>query len=164
MYGTVHLNSNLPVKSLALGSDHAGLDLKNEIGEFLKARGVEVKDFGTFSKDSCDYPDYARQVAEAVASGEFPRGILVCGSGVGVSIVANKVRKIRAALIHDVETAILSRQHNNANVLCLAGRTTGVSEAMSIVEAWLLAEFEGGRHERRVAKIEKPRSGEQGLF
>lgn len=164
MYGTVNVGSKLTIKAVALGSDHAGLDLKNEIAEFLKAKGVEVKDFGTFSKDSCDYPDYARLVAEAVSSGEFPRGILVCGSGVGVSIVANKVRKIRAALIHDVETAILSRQHNNANVLCLAGRTTGVSEAMAIVETWLLAEFEGGRHERRVAKIEKARAGEQGLF
>ena len=165
MYGTVNVGGKLNgVKAVALGSDHAGFDMKTEIAEFLQARGVEVKDFGTFSKDSCDYPDYARLVAEAVSGGEFEHGILVCGSGVGVSIVANKVRKVRAALVLDVETAMLCKQHNNANVLCLAGRTTGISEAMNIIETWLLTAFEGGRHAKRVSKIEKARSGEQGLF
>lgn len=146
---------------IALGSDHAGFELKQAVKEILAAEKLEVEDFGTFSLESCDYPDYARQVATAVSKGDCAKGILVCGSGIGVSIVANKVRRVRAALVHDIEVAKLSRQHNDSNVLCLAGRSTSVDQAREIIKVWLSADFEGGRHERRVNKIEMPRAGEQ---
>lgn len=146
---------------IALGSDHAGFELKQAVKEILAAEKLEVEDFGTFSLESCDYPDYARQVATAVSKGDCAKGILVCGSGIGVSIVANKVRRVRAALVHDIEIAKLSRQHNDSNVLCLAGRSTSVDQAREIIKVWLSADFEGGRHERRVNKIEMPRAGEQ---
>lgn len=151
-------------KKIAIGSDHAGFELKQAVGKYLEGAGYQVEDFGTNSKDSCDYPDYARKVAQAVSRGEVGRGIICCGSGIGVSIVANKVRRIRAALVHDKEQATLCRQHNNANVLCLAGRSTKVESLPDIVGAFLDTEFEGGRHERRVRKIEVDRNGEQGLF
>ena len=153
-----------PDKQVAIGSDHAGFELKQAVAGHLQSAGYKVLDFGTNSKDSCDYPDYARQVAQAVSRGEVSRGIICCGSGIGVSIVANKVRKVRAALVHDKEQAALSRQHNNANVLCLAGRSTSLESLPQIIDTWLNTEFEGGRHERRVHKIEVPRNGEQGLF
>lgn len=146
---------------IALGSDHAGFELKQAVKEILAAEKLEVEDFGTFSLESCDYPDYARQVATAVSKGDCAKGILVCGSGIGVSIVANKVRRVRAALVHDIEIAKLSRQHNDSNVLCLAGRSTSVDQAREIIKVWLSTDFEGGRHERRVNKIEMPRAGEQ---
>lgn len=145
---------------IALGSDHAGYEAKETIKEYLSERGIEFEDFGTASTDSCDYPDYARAAAEAVSSGKCLRGIICCGSGIGVSIVANKVRGIRAALCHDSESATLSRQHNDANVLCLAARTTDKQKLVDILNAWLKTEFEGGRHQRRVDKIERARSGE----
>lgn len=148
------------VQKIAVGSDHAGFEAKEKVKQHLEAEGLEFEDLGTFSKDSCDYPDYARKVAETVAKGECVRGILVCGSGIGVSIVANKVRGVRAALVHDVETAKLCRQHNDSNVLCLAGRTVPVDAIPQIIDAWLETEFEGGRHKTRVDKIEKPRAGE----
>lgn len=151
-------------KKIAIGSDHAGFELKQAVGKYLEGAGYQVEDFGTNSKDSCDYPDYARKVAQAVSRGEVGRGIICCGSGIGVSIVANKVRRIRAALVHDKEQSTLCRQHNNANVLCLAGRSTKVESLPDIVGAFLDTEFEGGRHERRVRKIEVDRNGEQGLF
>lgn len=151
-------------KKIAIGSDHAGFELKQAVGKYLEGAGYLVEDFGTNSKDSCDYPDYARKVAQAVSRGEVGRGIICCGSGIGVSIVANKVRRIRAALVHDKEQATLCRQHNNANVLCLAGRSTKVESLPEIVGAFLDTAFEGGRHERRVHKIEVDRNGEQGLF
>jgi len=147
-------------QKVGIGSDHAGFEAKEEIKKYLTEEGIEFEDFGTFSKDSCDYPDYARKVAESVSKGECERGILCCGSGVGVSIVANKVRGIRAALVHDVEAAKLSRQHNDSNVICFAGRTTPVPTIREMLDAWLATEFEGGRHKTRVDKIEKPRAGE----
>ena len=147
-------------RAVALGSDHAGFELKQAIKDLLIEQAISVEDFGTFSLDSCDYPDYARKVAEAVSQGTSARGILICGSGVGVSIVANKVRKVRAALINEVEAAVLSRQHNDANVLCLAARTTSLDRAKKIIAAWLDTEFEGGRHQRRIDKIEQSRQGE----
>lgn len=147
-------------RAIALGSDHAGFELKHAIKDLLIEQGLSVEDFGTFSLDSCDYPDYARKVAEAVSQGACDRGILVCGSGVGVSIVANKVRKVRAALVNEVEAAVLSRQHNDANVLCLGARTTSQDKAKEIITAWLSTEFEGGRHQRRIDKIEQSRQGE----
>jgi len=146
--------------AIALGSDHAGFELKQVIKDLLIEQGLSVEDFGTFSLDSCDYPDYARKVAEAVSKGVCARGILVCGSGVGVSIVANKVRKVRAALVNEVEAAVLSRQHNDANVLCLGARTTSSALAKEIITAWLTTQFEGGRHQRRIDKIEQSRQGE----
>lgn len=145
---------------VALGSDHAGFELKERIKVALDELNVSWRDFGTNSLDSCDYPDYARAVAEAVAAGEVERGIVCCGSGVGVSIVANKVRGIRAALCHTVEGAELSRQHNNANVLAMSGRTQDIALVKPMVKVFLETEFEGGRHSRRVDKIEKPRQGE----
>ena len=153
---TIQANSG----AIALGSDHAGFELKQAIKELLIQQALSVEDYGTFSLDSCDYPDYARKVAEAVSQGGCSKGILVCGSGVGVSIVANKVRKVRAALVNEVEAAVLSRQHNDANILCLGARTTSQEQAKEIITAWLTTEFEGGRHQRRIDKIEHSRQGE----
>ena len=138
---------------IAIASDHAGFCLKSELMKALPE--LEWKDFGAFSKDAVDYPDTGRPAAESVASGECEKGILICGSGIGMSIVANKVKGIRAALCWMPEIAQLSRQHNNANVLVLAGRFTPVAEAMEIVRVWLATEFEGGRHQRRIDKIDK---------
>lgn len=139
---------------IAIGSDHAGFSLKQELVAPLTSAGHEVLDLGTSSPDSVDYPDFAGAVARSVFSGEADRGILVCGSGIGMSIAANRFPGIRAALCLDVETARLSRAHNDSNVLVLAGRKTGGAEARSIVEAWLSAEFEGGRHAKRLQKLE----------
>ena len=138
---------------IALGCDHAGVQLKAAIAEFLASRGVETKDYGTYSEASCDYPDYAQKVGEAVVGGEAERGILVCGTGVGISISANKVEGVRAALCSDTFTARMSREHNDANVLCLGARVVGVGLALDVVAAWLEATFEGGRHQRRIDKI-----------
>jgi len=138
---------------LAIGADHAGYELKDMIVEHLRELGHEVKDFGTHGPESVDYPDYARPVARAVAGGEFERGILVCGTGIGVSISANKVVGIRAAACSDTYSAHMGRQHNDANVLCMGSRILGPGLALDIVDAYLGAEFEGGRHVRRVEKI-----------
>lgn len=139
---------------IAIGSDHAGFGLKGEIIELLRGLGHECRDFGTHSQESCDYPDYARMVAEAVARGECERGILICATGIGMSMAANKVKGIRAALCHDVFSARRSREHNQANVLCLGAQVVGVGLALEIVKTWLAAEFSGGeRHRRRVEKI-----------
>lgn len=139
---------------IAIGSDHGGFNLKNTIIKHLEALGHEVQDFGTYSTDSCDYPVYAKAVSNSVAKGENEKGILVCGSGIGVSIVANKVKGIRAALCHESHSAMLSRLHNNANVLCLGERITGESLALDIVDVWLKSEYEGGRHQRRIDMME----------
>lgn len=147
-------------QKIGIGSDHAGFEAKEEIKKYLKEEGLDFEDFGTNSTDSCDYPDYARKVAEAVSKGQCQRGILVCGSGIGVSIVANKVRGVRAALCHDASSAKLSRLHNDANVICFAGRTTPIETIKEALQTWLSTEFEGGRHQNRIDKIEKPRSGE----
>jgi len=138
---------------VALGADHAGFELKEALKGVLDARGVAWHDVGTAGPASVDYPDYAVQVAEAVAAGRADRGILVCGSGVGMAIAANKVRGIRAAPIVDVESAVLAREHNDLNVLTLGGRRTSVAEAERIVAAFLDTPFAGGRHQQRVAKI-----------
>jgi ribose 5-phosphate isomerase B len=146
--------------NIALASDHAGFEAKEIIKRYLTEQGIEFEDYGTDSTASCDYPEYARAAAQAVSSGKCNRGVICCGSGIGVSIVANKVRGIRAALCHDSESARLSRQHNDSNVLCLAGRSAASDKLIDILTAWLGTEFEGGRHQTRVDKIEKPRSGE----
>ncbi|MGD9681242.1 MAG: ribose 5-phosphate isomerase B [Candidatus Obscuribacterales bacterium] len=156
-------NKNNPAGApLALGSDHAGYNTKEAIKQVLAAAGVEFKDFGTHSTESCDYPDFARAVAEAVSEGEFERGILCCGSGIGVSMVANKVRGVRAAVCHDENSAELSRLHNDANILCLGERTTPGDSIPGIVSKWLDTAFEGGRHQRRVDKFEHARGNEPG--
>lgn len=139
--------------NIAIGSDHGGLDLKNAITDHLKAQGYEVTDYGTHSTDSCDYPAIAEPLARDVAAGKLPLGILICGTGIGIGIAANKVPGIRAALCHDTFSAKASRQHNDANVLTLGQRVIGPGLALEIVDAWLSASFEGGRHERRVAQI-----------
>jgi ribose 5-phosphate isomerase B len=140
---------------IALGSDHAGFPLKKEIMKHLKERNIEFKDFGTFSEESCDYPDYGQKVAEEVASNNFEFGIIVCGTGIGISISANKVPGIRAALCGDTFSATASRQHNDANILALGQRVVGTGLALDIVDAFLDAKFLGGRHKRRVDKISK---------
>lgn len=138
---------------IALGSDHAGFELKEEVKKLLAEEGIVYHDFGTFSPEPVDYPDIALPVAEAVKKGEYTRGILLCGTGIGVSIAANKVPGIRAALCHDTFTARTSREHNDANLLVLGGRIVGPGLAREIVKTWLKAEFTGGRHARRLQKI-----------
>ena len=138
---------------IALGSDHVGFELKEPIKAYLEARGIEIRDFGSFSSQRTDYPVYARLVARAVASGECDRGLLFCGTGVGISIAANKVRGIRAVVCSEPYSAKLSRQHNDTNVLCLGSRVVGLELAKMIVDEWLAADFEGGRHANRVRMI-----------
>jgi len=140
---------------VALGADHAGFALKDALKRTLDALGVEHHDFGTSSGESVDYPDFARAVAEGVATGRFDRGILVCGTGVGMAIAANKVPGIRAAVVSDEETARLSREHNDANVLTLGARVMSPDRAHAIVGTFLGTPFEGGRHGRRVDKIHR---------
>lgn len=138
---------------IALGSDHAGFQLKNEIISHLKEKGFELKDFGTYGMDSCDYPDYAEIVAKEVADKNYDFGILVCGTGIGISIAANKVKGIRAALCGDTFSAHSCREHNDANILALGQRVVGTGLALDIVDTFLKAEFQGGRHQNRVNKI-----------
>ena len=138
---------------VALGSDHAGVELKTHVTSALDQRHVDFHDFGPSNGDPVDYPDYAASVARSVASGQFDRGILICGSGVGMAIAANKVPGIRAAAVVDVTSARLCREHNDANVLALGARTLSVEQALSIVETFLETPFEGGRHQRRIDKI-----------
>ncbi|MDR0906875.1 MAG: ribose 5-phosphate isomerase B [Oscillospiraceae bacterium] len=139
---------------IALGCDHGGYNLLGEIKAMLDESCVAYKDFGTFSEESCDYPDYAKLVAGSVASGESERGILVCGTGIGMSIAANKTRGIRAALCGDCFSAEMTRRHNDANILCLGARVTGAGLALKIAQIFLETPFDGGRHARRVEKIE----------
>jgi ribose 5-phosphate isomerase B len=138
---------------IAVGSDHAGFELKQHVVETLRGAGHEVVDVGTDSAESTDYPLFAEPAARLVAGGEAGRGVLVCGSGVGVSIVANKVDGVRAVNAHDAEEAAMARQHNDVNVLTLSGRRLSPADADAIVEGFLATEFEGGRHERRVELI-----------
>ena len=138
---------------IAIGSDHAGLELKNKIISVLKEKGFDVVDHGTNGPESVDYPDYGVLVAEVVSQGKIKRGILVCGTGIGMSIVANKFPGVRAALCHDLYTAEMSRRHNDSNILILAGRTLSKKLALDIAETWLKTDFEGGRHQRRIDKI-----------
>lgn len=138
---------------LAIGSDHAGFHLKSSVIEYLNGQGYETKDFGTYSADSVDYPDFAHPVASAVDANEYPLGILICGSANGVCMTANKYPFIRAAICWNVELAQLARQHNDANILCLPARYISEEIALEIVKAFLSTPFEGGRHEKRVNKI-----------
>ena len=139
---------------IAIGSDHAGVSYKAVLADLVRELGHEVKDFGTSSEEAVDYPDYIRPLAEAVARGEFDRGIVLGGSGNGEQIVANKVRGIRCALCWDVTTARLARQHNDANVLSIGQRVVGLATAEDITRVFLSTPFEGGRHQRRIEKIE----------
>jgi len=141
------------VKKIALGADHAGFEEKERLKKTLDEIGVAYEDVGTYSTDSVDYPDFAQKVGEAVAKGEVEQGIIVCGSGIGVAIAANKIHGIRAAQAWNEETAKLARQHNDANVLTIGARVIPEAEIPKIVKAWFSAEFEGGRHEKRVEKI-----------
>ena len=138
---------------VAVACDHGGLELKNKIKEYLQSNGYEICDFGTNSTESCDYPDFALPASEAVASGKCERGIIVCTTGIGVSMVANKVPHVRCALCHVTFGAELTRRHNDANVLALGGKVVGEECALKIVDTFLKTEFEGGRHQRRVDKI-----------
>ena len=140
-------------EKIAIASDHAGFELKTQLKQELGQLGFEVLDLGTDGPASVDYPDFASKMADVLASGTVQRGVLVCGSGIGISMAANRHRHVRAALAHDHLTAKLARQHNNANVLCLGGRTTGPDVAKDCLRVFLETEFEGGRHQNRVAKF-----------
>lgn len=147
---------------IAVGCDHAGLALKQEILRWLQDRGHQVEDFGCFGAVSADYPDVAHRVAEGVAEGGFDHGVLVCDTGIGMSITANKVPGIRAALCHDAFTARRSREHNDANILCLGAGVVTTAQAVGILEAYLDGAFAGGRHARRIAKIRQIEERPQG--
>ncbi|MGI6587162.1 MAG: ribose 5-phosphate isomerase B [Lutisporaceae bacterium] len=140
---------------IAVGSDHGGFLLKDVIMKYLKEKNIDFTDFGCFNKDSVDYPDIGQAVGEAVAAGEYDKGIICCGTGIGISISANKVPGVRAALCGDCFSAKASREHNDANVLALGERVIGAELAKMIVDIWLSSEFQGGRHGRRVEKIAK---------
>jgi ribose 5-phosphate isomerase B len=145
-----HFDKNKPV---AIGSDHAGFDYKEDLISFLEAKGIAYTDFGTHSRESVDYPDFAHPVANAVQNGEASFGILLCGSGNGVAITANKHQDVRAAVCWGEEIAQLARMHNNANVICIPARFVREGDAEKMVDLFMHTEFEGGRHERRVEKI-----------
>lgn len=138
---------------IAIGSDHAGFKLKEEIKKHLTEKGIAFNDFGTYGPESVDYPVYGIAVAEAVASGEYGKGILVCGTGIGISMSANKVKGIRAAVCSDTFSAHAAREHNNANIICVGERVVGTGLAIDIIDTFLEAEFEGGRHQRRIDLI-----------
>ena len=141
---------------IGLGSDSAGYGLKQEVIEYLKDKGLEYKDYGCFEEQPCDYPIYAKKVAHAVADGECDRGILICGTGIGISIAANKVKGIRAAVCHDVFSAKATREHNDANILAMGARVIGPGHALMIVDTFLNTEFSNAeRHKRRIAQIEE---------
>jgi len=140
-------------KQLGVASDHAGLELKRALVVELEKRGIAVREFGTTTSDSCDYPDFAHAVGRAIEGGEIERAILVCGTGVGMSIAANRHPAVRAVVCSEPLSARMSRQHNDANVLCIGARVVGAGTAIDIVDAFLSAPFEGGRHASRVAKI-----------
>lgn len=143
-------------KTIAIACDHGGFDLKNTLINELKSKGLEVLDLGCDSAESVDYPDYAYKLAQAIKDGQAERGVVVCGSGIGISIAANRFPEIRCALVHDALGAKLSRQHNNANVIAFGDRTTGVATAIDALNIFLETKFEGGRHARRVEKLSNP--------
>ncbi|AOH57203.1 ribose 5-phosphate isomerase B [Peribacillus muralis] len=138
---------------VAIASDHGGIHIREEIKNLMKELQIPFEDFGCECSTSVDYPDYALPVAEKVANGEFDRGILICGTGIGMSIAANKVKGIRCALVHDVYSAKLTRQHNDTNMLAMGERVIGPGLAREIAQTWLTSEFEGGRHQNRIGKI-----------
>jgi len=141
------------MKKIVIGSDHAGFNLKNKLAKWLEEKGYTVKDVGTHSLGSVDYPDFAKAVAKEVSNGNFEKGIVVCGSGIGVAISANKVKRIRAANCHDVISARLSREHNNTNIITFGERFIAPEYAEEILQVWLNTEFQSGRHQKRVDKI-----------
>ncbi len=138
---------------IAIGCDHGGIVLKPAIIEYLKGKGIEIADCGTFDSESCDYPDYALAVADAVASGDADKGILLCGTGIGITIAANKVNGIRAAVVSEEFSASACAEHNKANILGLGGRVVSPEKAVKLVDIWLNTAFAGGRHQRRIDKI-----------
>ena len=140
-------------ETIGIAADHGGFFLKRAIAEEIEAAGYQVLDLGTDSEKSVDYPDYAEKLVRAISDGSVKQGVLVCGTGIGISIAANRHMGIRAALCYDKETAVLARQHNDANILCLGGRKTAESQARQLVALFLDTEFEGGRHERRIEKL-----------
>lgn len=144
-----------PPMKIAIASDHAGIDLKTDIVKLLKELQYEVNDFGVHNRDSADYPDYGIPVAEQVSEGKVDRGVLICGTGIGMSIVANKFQRVRAALCYDSHTAKISRLHNDSNILVMGQRVLESHKALEILKVWLETGFEGGRHERRIKKIEE---------
>ena len=139
---------------IAGGSDHAGFHLKDSLAQYLRDAGHEIVDCGTHSEERVDYPDYGAAVGRAVMSGEADGGLCICGSGIGIAMAANKIAGVRAATVHDATSARLSREHNDANVICIGERLTGPQVALDALDAWMGAEFEGGRHEGRVAKLD----------
>ena len=143
----------MDVKKIAIGCDHAALELKNKVIGYLEGKGIKVRDFGTYTSSSCDYTDIALPVCEEVVAKRADLGILICGTGIGMSIAANKVKGIRAAHCTDTFSAKFTRRHNDANVLCMGARITGEGIALEIVEEFITNDFEGGRHANRVAKI-----------
>ena len=138
---------------LAIGSDHGGFELKQAVMKHLTERGIEYHDYGTYTSESCDYPDFGEAVGRAVASGECERGIVICGTGIGISIAANKVHGVRCALCGDCYSAEMTRRHNDANMLAMGARVLGEGLALKIVDTFLDTSFDGGRHARRIAKI-----------
>lgn len=138
---------------IAVACDHGGLRLKNVLAEEMIKQGYEVVDFGTYTDDSCDYPDFAAKAAKAVANGECEKGVVVCGTGIGISISCNKVKGIRCALVHDVFSAKATRAHNDTNMLAMGQRVIGEGLALEILNAWLNTEYEGGRHDLRIEKM-----------
>ncbi len=146
---------------IAIGADHGGFCLKEAINKYLDEKGIEYTDFGCYSEDSVDYALYAKKVAEGVASGEFDKGILCCGTGIGISIAANKVKGIRAAVVTNEFCAEMTRRHNDANILAMGGRVITPEQAVKFTDIFLNTEFEGGRHERRIAQIAAIENGEE---
>lgn len=138
---------------IAIGSDHGGLELKQAVIDYLQQRGLDCTDFGTYGSESVDYPDFGAKVARAVASGEAEKGIVICGTGIGISISANKIPGIRAALVHDEFTAQMAKEHNDANILAMGGRVLAPELGVKLVGIWLDTEYEGGRHQKRLDKI-----------
>ena len=144
------------VKVIGIGNDHAAVEMKNKIKEFLEEKGYQVINYGTDSDESCDYPEYGEKVGRAVAEGKVDAGVLICGTGIGISIAANKVKGVRAAVVSEPVSARLTKEHNNANIIAFGARIVGIEMAKEIVSAWLNAEYIGsGRHERRVDMIRK---------
>ncbi|MBI5587566.1 MAG: ribose 5-phosphate isomerase B [Deltaproteobacteria bacterium] len=141
------------MEKIAIASDHAGRELKEDLKEYLQSLGIEAHDMGANSDKSVDYPDYGIPLAEKVSAGEVARGVLICGTGIGMSILANKFRGVRAALVNDVYTARMAKEHNDANILVIGGRVVGKGLAREILKTWIEAIFEGGRHQRRLDKI-----------
>jgi ribose 5-phosphate isomerase B len=139
---------------IIIGSDHAGFPMKEKVKVFLQNRGIEVEDVGTYNEESVDYTDFGKKVAREVSGGTFERGVLICGTGIGMSMVANRFQGVRAALANDLFSAVMSRRHNDSNILVMGGRLIGDTLALQLVDTWLETPFEGGRHQRRLEKMD----------